>query len=399
MDDAGLLTALDGLLRGALVAVLGLLAARWWRDRPRATVAQAGSLLALGLSLATLGTAPAFRTLLGPMGLAPWQGLANGNAVLFALFARALFDDEARWRPWHAAAWLAVTGLAAARCAGGWPLAATAAPWPWPLATSLVNEALGWVPVACAAWVVGEALADWRGDLVERRRWLRWFVAVGGSADMLVTLWLRWHSPHGQLTPGWASADVAVQLVLAATLAGSLLRVRSSELFPAGAPSGQPTAAHDDLPVPADTVPPVEAASGAANEPVASTSPADPHEAADLTLADALARLMAEQRVYREEGLTLAALAQRLAVPEYRLRRVINQRLGHRHFNAYLNGHRLAEARAALADPARRAVPVLTIALDAGFQSIGPFNRAFKAATGRTPTEYRQQALAALAET
>jgi AraC-like DNA-binding protein len=37
-------------------------------------------------------------------------------------------------------------------------------------------------------------------------------------------------------------------------------------------------------------------------------------------------------------------------------------------------------------------VPVLTIALDAGFQSIGPFNRAFKTETGLTPTEYRKQA-------
>lgn len=33
---------------------------------------------------------------------------------------------------------------------------------------------------------------------------------------------------------------------------------------------------------------------------------------------------------------------------------------------------------------------MLTIALDAGFQSIGPFNRAFKADTGMTPTEYRR---------
>ncbi len=35
-----------------------------------------------------------------------------------------------------------------------------------------------------------------------------------------------------------------------------------------------------------------------------------------------------------------------------------------------------------LADPAQKQVPVLTIAMDAGFQSIGLFNRAFKAATG-----------------
>ena len=38
--------------------------------------------------------------------------------------------------------------------------------------------------------------------------------------------------------------------------------------------------------------------------------------------------------------------------------------------------------------------PILTIAMDSGFQSIGPFNRAFKAATGQTPTEYRRSAVA-----
>ena len=33
---------------------------------------------------------------------------------------------------------------------------------------------------------------------------------------------------------------------------------------------------------------------------------------------------------------------------------------------------------------------MITIAMDAGFQSLGPFNRAFKATTGVTPTEYRR---------
>jgi AraC-like DNA-binding protein len=43
-----------------------------------------------------------------------------------------------------------------------------------------------------------------------------------------------------------------------------------------------------------------------------------------------------------------------------------------------------------LADPAQAEVPVITIAMDTGFQSLGPFNRAFKAVTGVTPTEYRR---------
>jgi AraC-like DNA-binding protein len=35
-------------------------------------------------------------------------------------------------------------------------------------------------------------------------------------------------------------------------------------------------------------------------------------------------------------------------------------------------------------------VPILTIALDAGFQSLGPFNRAFKSQAGMTPSEFRR---------
>ena len=90
------------------------------------------------------------------------------------------------------------------------------------------------------------------------------------------------------------------------------------------------------------------------------------------------------------DGVTEDDLATRLGVPEYRLRQLINEGLGHRNFNAFLNRYRIEETRAALADPAQKEVPVLTIAMDAGFQSLGPFNRAFKATTGVTPTEYRR---------
>ena len=59
----------------------------------------------------------------------------------------------------------------------------------------------------------------------------------------------------------------------------------------------------------------------------------------------------------------------------------------------FLNGYRIADAKAALGDAGQAQVPVLTIALDAGFNSLGPFNRAFKAETGLTPTAYRRQVL------
>jgi AraC-like DNA-binding protein len=119
-------------------------------------------------------------------------------------------------------------------------------------------------------------------------------------------------------------------------------------------------------------------------------SKSDEPSAADQKLIDALTRLMATDRAYRDEKMTIGMLALRLAVPEYRLRRLINQRLGYRNFNVFLNDHRIREVKAALSDPTQAEVPVITMAMDAGFQSLGPFNRAFKATTGVTPSEYRR---------
>ena len=71
---------------------------------------------------------------------------------------------------------------------------------------------------------------------------------------------------------------------------------------------------------------------------------------------------------------------------EAALRDLINQELGYRNFNDFLHHHRLQEAAERLA---REDLPVLTIALDCGYGSIGPFNRAFKQRHGVTPTEFR----------
>jgi AraC-like DNA-binding protein len=76
------------------------------------------------------------------------------------------------------------------------------------------------------------------------------------------------------------------------------------------------------------------------------------------------------------------------------MRQLINEGLGYRNFNAFLNHYRISEAKAALADPEQVEVPVLTIAMDTGFQSIGPFNRAVRAETDMTPTEFRRLAMA-----
>lgn len=109
----------------------------------------------------------------------------------------------------------------------------------------------------------------------------------------------------------------------------------------------------------------------------------------DAPLAARLLALMDTEKAHRDERLTIAGLARQLGEQEYRLRRLINGSLGYRNFAQFLNGYRLAEVKQALVDPAQREVPILTIALDAGFGSLGPFNRAFREAEGMTPSAFR----------
>jgi AraC-like DNA-binding protein len=115
-------------------------------------------------------------------------------------------------------------------------------------------------------------------------------------------------------------------------------------------------------------------------------------EPADDPLAEKLLAFMKSEMAHRDETLSIAKLASQLGEQEYRLRRAINGHLGHRNFASFLNGYRLDEVKAALADPSQKEVPIITIALDAGFGSLGPFNRAFREAEGMTPSEFRARA-------
>jgi len=58
-------------------------------------------------------------------------------------------------------------------------------------------------------------------------------------------------------------------------------------------------------------------------------------------------------------------------------------------FNDYMS-----KAKDALADRTKVDLPVLTIAMDLGYNSLATFNRAFRANTGMAPTEFRKQAIA-----
>jgi len=110
----------------------------------------------------------------------------------------------------------------------------------------------------------------------------------------------------------------------------------------------------------------------------------------DRALAARVLRLVRDEAAYAEPDLKVADLARRLGEPEYRVSRAIARALEFDNFNQLVNHHRVEHARRRLADPAEDGRPILDIALECGFSSIGPFNRAFKAAIGRTPREYRR---------
>jgi len=82
-------------------------------------------------------------------------------------------------------------------------------------------------------------------------------------------------------------------------------------------------------------------------------------------------------------------LAQKLELPEYKTRSLINQTLGYRNFNDYINQLRIADASERLvSDPE---APILNIALDVGYRTLSSFNRAFKEIHSLNPTDYRAQ--------
>jgi AraC-like DNA-binding protein len=396
---------LDAGLRGTLVALLLLLATLLWRDRPRLVAARATIALCLGLVVQVVSGAPWVEAHLSRTAIAPWVGLSVGNAVLFWLFVQALFDDGFVPRVWQGALWLAVVLLAAVNCA-----------WLAGSGSALSHITMGVqraVPLVFAVLAAVAAARRWNDDLVESRRRLRSYAVTAGVAYTVLSLLARLGSPHGRFSAWVAFADTVLLVLTVLPSAWRVLRVSAEDLFPSApfvqyvtsvpavtslqsAPATS-AAAVESTDAPSSATPgsaAVTATPALARLPNGQVAPDSPTDPEDERLAQALQRLMEEVQVYREAGLSVATLAARLRVPEYRLRRVINQRLGHRNFNAFVNGLRLEQACKALADPALRHLPVLSIALDAGFQSIGPFNRAFKAAMGVTPTDYRRHKLA-----
>ncbi len=351
-----LLSTLDIALRAGTTALLLVLAVSLFRDFRGSLAGRLAAAFALG-SAAHAVTYAIGSTSLVSIWHAPLIAISTGNIVVFWLFTRALFDDAFKMRWWHALVWAAVAGFSFINCA--W-----IAPASGNVRFSII--AINLLVLGFIALAVGQTIASWSADLVEGRRRLRVFIVSAAALYGGINAVLQILVSGREVADFANTANAALLAGIVAAICYSMTRVAAVDLFPVG---------------------PVVTA--AANVSAPSVAPPD-SGAADQRLVDALLRLMADERIYRHDNITIGTLATKLSIPEYRLRRLINQRLGYRNFNVFLNNHRIEEAKAALADPSQAEVPVITIAMDAGFQSLGPFNRAFKATTGVTPTEYRR---------
>lgn len=356
MNSAGFI-ALDDGCRGAAAGLLLMVAAVFLRHRPlqfiRAALAGAGAASAII-------EAPGFPSQWYWISL-PLIMLSSAGPVAFWLWARVVFDDDFVFRPWHGAASIAAIGLGLAN----FYCAETSSAW-------VMNRVLMFVNLGFGMLAMIQTMATWRMDLVAGRRRLRiavlmgtlGYIMINAIANLSVVAVLAWSAPARNLAN-------ALSLCMLGVLA-------SWHLFR--------TASLDKVLV---LEPPVASAGRASSAPIENNN----QPGIEPLLLNRLERLMTAERAYRREGLTIGTLAALVSLPEYRLRQVINEGLGYRNFNAFLNRYRIEEVKAALADPDQKDVPILTIAMDAGFQSLGPFNRAFKAETGLTPTEFRKQAL------
>ena len=106
-----------------------------------------------------------------------------------------------------------------------------------------------------------------------------------------------------------------------------------------------------------------------------------------------LKQLMATEKPFLENTLSLPILAKKLAVSTHHLSQIINDNL-RQNFFEMLAGYRIEEAQQILADPAQNHLKIEEIAEQVGYNSKSAFNTAFKKITGQTPSQYRKQTLA-----
>lgn len=336
---------IDLMARGASIALLALWSWILLRDHRQVLSAKLAVAMSIAISCYLVVTMSWYNRSL-PIGI--FLALAAGSTPgLFWLFAKAWFNDEGQVRFRD----LALVAASFVNILVGQLTFAEGGP-----INTLSAILFRVFMLLFAAAALFEVWRGREGDLVEGRRNIRsrliivvgiYVIAIAMSEVAAEREWMLHEQAH-------LIGSVAVFAVFA--FCGAMFGMRQTELFGVSA--------------------------------VLPKRAVLPSAETDL-LAERLLMLMQSEMPHRDETLSIAKLAALLGEQEYRLRRTINRAMGYRNFASFLNGYRLAEVKAALSDATQREVPIITIALDAGFGSLGPFNRAFREAEGMTPSDFR----------
>jgi AraC-like DNA-binding protein len=358
MISLPLFSFVDILLRMMVLGQLLLLAPLLLRE-PASTVRNllfAGGLSVAGLVMLTAPIADESYGLLRNLLLL----LTDAFAFIFWLLIRYLFDDDFEPRRWPAAVKLVLAALGVVYV---YALGLRAG-------NTILHDfihALGLLLILHAGFIT---LRGFTADLLDGRRRSRITVILGVSLYSAVLVIFELVDERFRNAAIFGLSNATVLLLAITFVVPRLFRLESTR--------AKSVIGHKGLALGAESG---TQAKGRGTETTSLTP-------ADVALAQSLDEFIAE-RGYQQNGLTIKTLARQLACPEHRLRRLINQTRGYRNFNSMLNDLRIGDATNQLADPAHDALPIMSIALNLGYDSIGPFNRAFKARTGQTPREFR----------
>ncbi|MGB1296272.1 MAG: helix-turn-helix domain-containing protein [Flavobacteriales bacterium] len=100
-----------------------------------------------------------------------------------------------------------------------------------------------------------------------------------------------------------------------------------------------------------------------------------------------LNQIMATDKLFLNNELTLSQLAEALETPSNHLSQVINEK-GNKNFYTYINTLRVNEFIRISKLPENKNITLIAMAYESGFNSKSTFNKHFKAVIGKTPQEY-----------
>ncbi len=112
------------------------------------------------------------------------------------------------------------------------------------------------------------------------------------------------------------------------------------------------------------------------------------HELLDLSRQ--VVKLIEEEKLYKEMGLSVNEIAEKLDSQTYLVSQAINSCLG-KNFFELINRYRVEEAKTLLKDESMNYLSIVGIGYEAGFNSKTSFNTSFKKYTGMTPSEYKKR--------